>query len=25
VAFYNWGHLRQTNLGWIGDALRAIA
>lgn len=25
LAFYNWGHLRQTNLGWIGDALRAIA
>ena len=25
LAFYNWGHLRQTNLAWIGDALRAIA
>ena len=23
LAFYNWGHLRRTNLGWIGEALRA--
>ncbi len=22
LAFYNWGHLRRANLGWIGDALR---
>lgn len=22
LAFYNWGHLRRTNLSWIGDALR---
>lgn len=22
LAFYNWGHLRPVNLGWIGDALR---
>ncbi|MEP7239949.1 MAG: hypothetical protein ABI697_03590 [Devosia sp.] len=22
LAFYNWGHLRQSNLAWIGDALR---
>ena len=22
LAFYNWGHLRQANLNWIGDALR---
>ena len=21
LAFYNWGHLRQANLAWIGDAL----
>jgi hypothetical protein len=25
VAFYNWGHLRQANLNWIGDALRGTA
>ncbi len=25
LAFYNWGHLRQVNLGWIGDALRGHA
>lgn len=25
VAFYNWGHLRQANLNWIGDALRGAA
>lgn len=23
LAFYNWGHLRRTNLQWIGEALRA--
>lgn len=23
LAFYNWGHLRQANLAWIGEALRA--
>ncbi len=23
LAFYNWGHLRRGNLGWIGEALRA--
>lgn len=22
LAFYNWGHLRPANLGWIGEALR---
>ncbi|WP_412051414.1 hypothetical protein ACK6D9_09040 [Hoeflea sp. Naph1] len=22
LAFYNWGHLRRVNLGWIGDVLR---
>lgn len=22
LAFYNWGHLRRINLGWIGEALR---
>ncbi|MCY0150361.1 hypothetical protein OEG84_22300 [Hoeflea sp. G2-23] len=22
LAFYNWGHLRRANLGWIGDVLR---
>jgi hypothetical protein len=22
LAFYNWGHLRRANLGWIADALR---
>lgn len=22
LAFYNWGHLRKANLGWIGEALR---
>lgn len=25
VAFYNWGHLRRTNLGWIRDAIRGTA
>jgi hypothetical protein len=25
LAFYNWGHLRQANLGWIGDALKETA
>ncbi|MEQ1943169.1 hypothetical protein ABMA32_12200 [Mesorhizobium sp. VNQ89] len=25
LAFYNWGHLRRANLGWIGDALRGAA
>ena len=24
VAFYNWGHLRSTNIGWIADGLRAL-
>jgi hypothetical protein len=23
LAFYNWGHLRRSNLAWIGEALRA--
>lgn len=22
LAFYNWGHLRETNMGWIGEALK---
>lgn len=22
LAFYNWGHLRRSNLAWIGDAMR---
>jgi hypothetical protein len=25
IAFYNYGHLRAANLGWIGDALRAMS
>ena len=25
LAFYNWGHLRQANLSWIGDALKETA
>ncbi len=25
LAFYNWGHLRPTNLAWIGDALEGSA
>ncbi|MBL8575722.1 MAG: hypothetical protein JNK47_00725 [Mesorhizobium sp.] len=25
LAFYNWGHLRRANLGWIGDALGGAA
>jgi hypothetical protein len=25
VAFYNWGHLRDANLGWIPDGLAALA
>lgn len=25
LAFYNWGHLRPTNLAWIGEALGATA
>jgi len=25
LAFYNFGHLRRTNLGWIGEALRGAA
>ena len=25
LAFYNWGHLRRTNLAWIGEALRGVA
>jgi hypothetical protein len=24
VAFYNWGHVRQANLAWIGEALRLL-
>ena len=24
IAFYNWGHLRSTNIGWIGDAIRLL-
>lgn len=24
VAFYNWGHLRSANIGWIADGLRAL-
>jgi hypothetical protein len=24
IAFYNWGHLRSTNLGWIGEAMRLL-
>jgi hypothetical protein len=24
LAFYNWGHLRRTNLAWIRDALRGM-
>ena len=25
IAFYNFGHLRSANLGWIADALRAMS
>ncbi len=25
LAFYNWGHLRRSNLAWIGEALRGAA
>ena len=25
LAFYNWGHLRKANLGWIGEALRGVS
>jgi len=25
LAFYNWGHLRRTNLEWIGEAMRGAA
>lgn len=25
LAFYNWGHLRQANLAWIGEALGGVA
>jgi hypothetical protein len=25
LAFYNWGHLRRTNLAWIGKAMRSAA
>jgi hypothetical protein len=25
LGFYNWGHLRQANLAWIGEALRGAA
>jgi len=25
LAFYNWGHLRQANLAWIGEAMRGAA
>ncbi len=24
LAFYNWGHLRQTNMGWIADAMKLL-
>jgi hypothetical protein len=24
LAFYNWGHVRQANVGWIADALNAF-
>ena len=24
-AFYNWGHLRQANLAWIGEAMRSAS
>ena len=24
LAFYNWGHVRQANVGWIADALKAF-
>ena len=24
LAFYNWGHLRKANVGWIADALNAF-
>jgi hypothetical protein len=24
LAFYNWGHLRMANVGWIADALNAF-
>ena len=24
VAFYNWGHLRSANIGWIADGLRVL-
>ena len=25
IAFYNWGHVRDANLEWIGEGLRALA
>ena len=25
LAFYNWGHLRKTNVGWIADAMKLLA
>jgi hypothetical protein len=24
LAFYNWGHLRRTNLEWIGDGTEGM-
>ncbi len=24
IAFYNWGHLRDANVAWIGEALRLV-
>jgi hypothetical protein len=24
LAFYNWGHLRAANIGWIGDAMKML-
>ncbi len=24
IAFYNWGHLRDANVAWIGEALRMV-
>jgi hypothetical protein len=25
LAFYNWGHLRDANVAWIGEALRFMS
>jgi len=24
IAFYNWGHLREANLAWIGEAMKNL-